>query len=235
MQASAGLHPTLRMSTTRIVVQSPCQLRFHSLTPSRGSVSPSVSLNPLTGSTGELFDWQRVKRTDMSHADYLTPPEPEIEKTPDESLPPFVETTHSLALLALVQSQNEVVLNEWAKNPYGATPVLLKRVTIGDIADGLNELEQPEAVVIVDTEAVPPKTSAIAVGPQIGPAIPFMPGFFYATPEAEKDKKFVNGYAHTDGQGQRFKFIMQETQNENGTTNVYYWYRFTCPKKVQGR
>jgi hypothetical protein len=171
----------------------------------------------------------------MSHADYLTPSEPEVEteKTPasDEPLPPFVETPHSLALLALVQSQNEVVLNEWAKNPYGTSPVLFKRLTTttdDSMHDGL-------AIVIVDTEAVPPKQSAIAVGPQIGPAIPFMPGFFYATPEAEKDKKFVNGYVHTDGQGQRFKFIMQETQNENGTTNVYYWYRFTCPKKAQVR
>jgi hypothetical protein len=170
----------------------------------------------------------------MSHADYMSLPlhEEETEKTSDEPLPPFVETPHSLALLALVQAQNEVVLNEWAKNPYGTSPVLFKRLTLNDLADTLNE---PDAIVIVDTEAVPPKQSAIAVGPQIGPAIPFMPGFFYATPEAEKDKKFVNGYVHTDGQGQRFKFIAQETQNENGTTNVNYWIRFTCPKKAQVR
>lgn len=171
------------------------------------------------------------RMTDATNETEIREPQEHGEAEP---LPPFVETPHSEALLRFVQSQNELALNEWTKNPHGATPVLLKRLTLNDFHDTPPAVE-PDAIVIVDTEAVLPKQSAIAVGPQIGPAIPHMPGFFYTTPEVAKDAKFVNGYIHTDGQGQRFKLIMQETQNENGTTYVYYWFRFTCPKKAQVR
>jgi hypothetical protein len=136
----------------------------------------------------------------------------------------FVETPQSLELLAIVKYHNELTLSEFAKHPTNVMPTLLKRVTYIDE-------NQQTAMVVVDADAKPPAPLTFAIGPQIGVAVPNLPGFFYTTAEAEK--KYTNGYIFNDGLGARFKFIAQETQTDGAIKTVNYWVRTTHPKKVE--
>lgn len=150
------------------------------------------------------------------------------EETPTEP-PVFVETPESLALLAFVRNHNELALSEFAKHPSNVMPVFLKRITEHD--QSVMWTEEPDAIVIVDKTAKPPAPLTFAVGPQIGIAVPNLPGFFYTTAEAEK--KYSNGHVFPDGNGARYKFITQETWTDGVMSNVTYWVRTTHPKKTE--
>jgi len=146
----------------------------------------------------------------------------------EETQPPvFVETPESLALLAFVRNHNELALSEFAKHPSNVMPVLLKR----HVPDGTYPMGFEIPVVTVDMAAKPPAPLTFAVGPQIGIAIPNLPGFFYTTAEAEK--KYSNGHVFSDGTGARYKFITQETWTDGVMSNVTYWVRTTHQKKTE--
>lgn len=159
----------------------------------------------------------------------------EVAHNENETQPPvFVETPESLALLAFVRNHNELMLSEFAKHPSNVVPVFLKRLTpLTDPSEFEDFDNNNFAAIIIDRTAKPPAPLTFAVGPQIGIAVPNLPGFFYTTAEAEK--KYSNGHVFSDGTGARYKFITQETWTDGVMNNVTYWVRTTHPKKTENK
>src|SRR5271156_1063120 len=87
--------------------------------------------------------------------------------------PAFTETPQTLALANIVKQHNELACAEFAKHPSNVQPVLLRRITPLD-ADSV--IEDPGAFIIVDVNAKAPTPVSFAVSPQIGIAIPNLPG-----------------------------------------------------------